>query len=446
MTETPKAVDISTQRLRVAEMARKMPGVRLNTLAHHIDMDWMRAAYARTRKDGAVGVDGQSAREFAEDMEGNLGNLLVALKTGRYRAPPVRAVEIPKADGRTRQIGIPTFGDKVMQRAVAMVLEEVYELEFLDGSYGFRPGRSAHMALEKLWGTLMNWGGGMVLELDIKSFFDDVQRGHLNVFLDERIGDGVLRRAIGKWLNAGVMKDGQREEREKGTPQGGVISPLLANIYLHVVLDRWLHEEVKPRLRGQVELMRYADDAVLVFSNDEDARRVMEVLPQRFGRFGLTLHPEKTRLVEFRRPRASQDGTQPPEPGSFDFLGFTHCWARSRKGAPVVRRQTAKGRLKRSLQGIKKWCQQNRHRSLVDQHAGLLARLRGHYTYFNLPGNGRLLDALWHHAKRIWKYWLGRRSQRAPLSWVDYLHHEKEYPLPRYWQRCALPAPSKSPS
>ena len=274
------------------------------TLAHHIDLELLREAYRLTRKDGATGVDGQTAQEYEENLEENLKTLLERLKSGTYQAPPVRRVYIPKGDGKkSRPIGIPTFEDKILQRAVVMVLEAVYEQDFLECSYGFRPCRSAHQALAALWQELMRVGGGFVIELDIEKFFDTLDHRHLREFLDKRVRDGVIRRVIGKWLKAGVLEGGEVQETESGTPQGGVISPLLANIFLHEVLDKWFEQEVKPRMKGSAFLVRYADDALMVFSLEKDAKRVMAVLAKRFGRFGLSLHPEKTRLVDFRRPK-----------------------------------------------------------------------------------------------------------------------------------------------
>jgi group II intron reverse transcriptase/maturase len=254
------------------------------TLAHHIDMDFLGEAYRRTRKDGAAGVDGQTAADYAGKLEENLRSLLERFKSGRYEAPPVRRVHIPKGDGtKTRPIGIPTFEDKVLQRAVTMVLEAVYEQDFLDCSYGFRPNRSAHEALQTLWEGTMEMHGGWVLEMDIQGFFDSLDHQHLRGFLDQRVRDGVLRRAIDKWLKAGVLEDGAVVHKEGGTPQGGVVSPLLANVYLHEVLDRWFEADVKPRLKGRGFLIRYADDAVMVFSLESDARKVMTVLAKRFA-------------------------------------------------------------------------------------------------------------------------------------------------------------------
>jgi RNA-directed DNA polymerase len=326
MPGTPSPDPISTRRRRIAELARRSPQAALTTLAHHIDIDWLNEAYRATRKDGAVGVDGQTAQDYAVDLEGNLRSLLDRAKSGRYQAPPVRRVHIPKGTGpETRPIGIPTFEDKVLQRAVAMVLESVYEQDFLDCSYGFRPGRSAHQALDALWHRLMEVGGGWVLEIDIRKFFDNLGHCHLREILSRRVRDGVLLRLIGKWLNAGVMEDGCVTHPESGSPQGGVISPILANAYLHEVLDEWFEHTVKPRLKGRAHLIRYADDAVLVFEHEGDARRVLDVLPKRFGKYGLTLHPEKTRLVPFQGPRPGAPPRPRQErPGTFEFLGFTH--------------------------------------------------------------------------------------------------------------------------
>jgi len=296
-----------------------MPQAALTTLAHHIDLDFLLEAYRRTRKDGATGVDGQTAKEYAEHLEENLRDLLSRAKSGTYCAPPVRRVHIPKGDGRkTRPIGIPTFEDKVLQRAVAMVLDAVYEQDFRDCSYGFRPGRSAHQALQTLWEKLMAVGGGWVLELDIEDFFGSLDRRCLRGILRQRVRDGVLLRLIGKWLHAGVLEDGNLTRPEAGTPQGGVVSPVIANAYLHEVLDTWFEDVVRPRMRGAAHLIRFADDAVIVFAREDDARRVMAVLSKRLAKYGLRLHPEKTRLIAFGRPRSRDD-----RPGPFDFLGFS---------------------------------------------------------------------------------------------------------------------------
>jgi group II intron reverse transcriptase/maturase len=353
MSETQCSSTICTKLERIAKLAKDRRDEALTTLAHHIDVDWMREAYRRTRKDGAKGVDGRSAKEFAANLEGNLQSLLERAKSGAYRAPPVRRVHIPKGDGRgKRPIGIPTFEDKVLQRAVAMVLEAVYEQDFCDCSYGFRPRRSAHQALEALQNATMRMAGGWVLEVDIKSFFDTLDHAHLREILRRRVRDGVLLRLIGKWLKAGVLDGVELSHPEAGTPQGGVISPLLANIYLHEVLDEWFVNDVLPRLRSRATLVRYADDFVVVFSRKLDAERVLAVLPKRFGKYGLTLHPDKTQLVPFRRPDLAAPRGE-PEPRTFDLLGFTHYWGLSRKGKWIVMKQTAKGRLSRSLRRIR---------------------------------------------------------------------------------------------
>jgi RNA-directed DNA polymerase len=314
--------NVLTKQQRIAQNARRHPGVSFSSLAYHIDMEWMREAHRRTRKDAAPGVDRQTAEQFAEALESNLASLLERAKAGSYRAPPVRRVHIPKGNGETRPIGVPTFEDKVLQRAVTMVLEPLYEQDFLDCSWGFRPGRSPHQALEALWHQLMAIGGGWIIDLDIRKFFDTVSRSHLREILKKRVCDGVLTRLIGKWLNAGVMEEGEVHYPERGTPQGGVVSPMLSNIYLHEVLDRWFVEVVQKHLSGRAFLVRYADDAVLVFSDERDARRVMAVLPKRFARYGLSVHPEKTRIVRFTKPKGT--GGAPDMPESFVLLGFTH--------------------------------------------------------------------------------------------------------------------------
>jgi len=434
MADTSRSRTISTKRQRIAKLAREAPDMVLTTLAHHIDIDWLHEAYRLTRKDGAPGIDGQTADDYAADLEANLRSLLDRAKTGRYRAPPVRRVHIPKGSGKeTRPIGIPTFEDKVLQRAVAMVLESVYEEEFYDFSYGFRPKRSAHQALEHLRNGVMSLRGGLVLEVDIRHFFDALDHGHLRGILRERVRDGVLLRLIGKWLNAGVMEDGGLVHPASGSPQGGVISPLLANIYLHAVFDRWHAEIVVPRLRGRSVVARYADDLVVVFEREDDVRRVMEVLPKRFGRFGLTLHPEKTRLVPFYRPRAGdrRGRHQGQRSGSFDFLGLTHHWGRSRRGYWVVKQKTAKSRLSRAITGHDQWCRVSRHQPIAKQHRALSRKLMGHYAYYGVTGNYRSLWRVYRAAEHSWRKWLGRRSRAAKRNWEWFAGLLATYPLPR---------------
>jgi hypothetical protein len=434
MTETPSSSTISTKLQRVAKLAREAPGLAFTTLAHHLDLEWLREAHRRTRKDGAVGVDGVRAEDYARDLEANLQSLLDRAKSGTYRAPPVRRVHIPKGSDptRTRPIGIPTFEDKVLQRAVAMLLEAIYEQDFLDCSYGFRPGRSAHQALKAVDGVFWAMGGGWVLEIDIERFFDTLGVDHLRTMLHQRVRDGVVLRLIDKWLHAGVFEAGAVTHPDAGTPQGGVISPLLANVYLHEVLDRWFHERVMPRLQGRAQLIRYADDAVLIFSEEQDARRVMDVLPKRFGRYGLTLHPMKTRLVAFQRPdRVPPDegGAGPGSSGHFDLLGFTHVWKRSRRGFWVVKRSTAKDRFSRVLNAIRALCRRQRHEPIRTQGEALSQRLRGHFGYFGIVGNSQALARFAEEVGRIWHRWLERRGS-GPMLWERFDVILKRFPLP----------------
>jgi group II intron reverse transcriptase/maturase len=310
-----------------------------------------------------------------------------------------------------------------------MVLEAVYEQDFLDCSYGCRPGRSAHQAIRDLRKGLMAMGGGWVLEADIQSYYDNLDHGHLRSFLDQRVRDGVIRRAIDKWLKAGVMEEGNLRHPATGTPQGGVISPLLSNIYLHEVLDVWFETAVKPRLAGAAFLIRFVDDFVLVFQLESDARRVLEVLPKRFGRYGLSLHPDKTRLVRFEPPRSETEPRQ-EEPRSFDLLGFTHYWERSRQGRWVVKRKTASNRITRSLRRLDLWCRSNRHTPICGQHAELKSKLRGHDQYYGITGNSKALSSLRHWAKRIWRKWLSRRSRTSKVNWVRFNLLLERYPLP----------------
>jgi RNA-directed DNA polymerase len=432
MAETLSSTTVCTRQQRIAELAKQSPQMGLTSLNHFMDRYWLYEAYAATRPDGAVGVDEQTCAEYSANLPGNLQSLEDRAKSGTYRAPPVRRVRIPKGTGtETRPLGIPTFEDKVLQRAVVMALEPIYEQDFLDCSYGFRPGRSAHQALQSLWNQTMAMGGGWVLEVDIQKFFDTLDHAQLREFLRQRVRDGVLLRLISKWLHAGVLEDGCLTYPEAGTPQGGVISPLLANVYLHYVLDVWFEQEVKPRLQGRAFLIRYADDFIIGFAREEDARRVLEVLPKRFGKYGLTLHPTKTRLVAFGRPGAvSLASGGAGTPGTFDFLGFTHHWARSRRGRWFVQRRTSRSRFHRALTTIAAWCRQHRHLSIRDQQQTLGRKLQGHYAYYGITGNMDALQRFRDEVLRLWRKWLGRRRRGGTWVWSRFLAMLTRFPLP----------------
>jgi RNA-directed DNA polymerase len=426
MKGTPTPETVLTKLDQIAKLAGQMPGESLRTLAHHIDVAFLREAFKRTRKDGATGVDDVTAAKYAEDLDENLQELLNRFKSGRYRAPAVKRAYVPKSKSEKRPIGIPTFEDKVLQRAVTMVLNEVYERDFFDFSYGFRPKRSAHGALQMMWKELMGIGGGYVIEVDIKGYFDNISHSHLREMLDRRVRDGVIRKTINKWLRAGVMESGQISYPEAGSPQGGVVSPLLSNVYLHEVMDKWFVEDVRPRLHGRAFMVRYADDIVCVCENREDADRLFGVLPKRFERFGLELHPEKTRLYDFRRPPSERKKGY----SSFDFLGFTHYWGLSRKGRFIVKRKTAKDRLARSLRIIKSTCKDMRHEKIAVQHEVLSRKLRGHYSYFGITGNSEALGQFFEMVKRIWREWLNRRSSGNHMVWTRFNRILKARPLP----------------
>ena len=425
---------VSTKQERIAGLAKQSPQMAFTSLAYLMDIDWLKEAYQRTRKDGAVGVDGVTAEEYEQDLEGNLQRLLDRAKSGTYQAPPVRRVHIPKGGSstETRPLGIPTLEDKVLQRAVVMLLEPIYEQDFLDCSYGFRSGRSAHQALEFFRNQLMDCRGGWVLEVDIRKFFDNLDHGHLRMFLRLRVRDGVLLRLIDKWLKAGVMEDGSVSYPEAGTPQGGVVSPLLSNVFLHYVLDLWFAQDVKPRLCQRAFLIRYADDVVIGFRDQRDAQRVMDVLPKRFGKYGLSVHPTKTKLVPFCPPSSragDQNGPGDGRPGTFDLLGFTHYWARSLRGYWVIKLKTAASRFSRAVRSIDSWCRDNRHISLSEQQLKLNGKLRGHYAYYGVTGNSGALSRFLWEVERRWRKWLYRRSRTRSMNWARFRRLLQRYPL-----------------
>lgn len=421
-------MSVQTKQQRIAELARRMPREAIKSLNHYIDEEWLQEAYRRTRKDAAEGIDLVTAAEYGKDLDENIRSLLNRLKSGQYYAPAVKRVYIPKGEhtDELRPIGIPTFEDKVLQRAINMVLEPIFEEDFLDCSYGFRPGRAVHQAVELLWWTAKSYGGCWVFEVDIRKYFDTIKHEHLRTFYKQRVCDGVITRVLGKWLKAGVMEGGTIHYPEEGTPQGGVISPLLSNLYLHEVLDKWFEEEIRPRLRGRAQLIRFADDVIIVFEIKEDADRVQGVIVKRFERFGLTVHPEKTRLVQYAKPDNEGGDTN-----TFDFLGFTHYWGKSRFGQWIPKRKTAKSRLKRSIRKVYLWCEANRHLPIGEQWKTLCGKVRGHYNFFGITFNSKSIALFFEQAKRSWQKWLNRRNRENNMDWEKFNRLLVRYPLPQ---------------
>ena len=418
-----------TKQQWIAEQAREHPQRVFTSLHHLIDGEWMREAYRRTRKDGATGIDGVTAADYEKDLEANLNGLLDRMKSGRYLAPPVRRHYIPKADGTKRPLGIPTFEDKVAQRAILMLLEPIYETDFLPCSYGFRPKRSAHDALNALRAGIIEQRQRWVIDADLKAYFDSISHTHLRSFLDLRIRDGVVRRMIDKWLKAGVLEEGTVHRPVTGAPQGGVLSPCLSNIFLHHVLDEWFEEVAKPRLRGNCQLVRFSDDFVIALEDRHSGKRLLDVLGKRLGRYGLTLHETKTRYVDFRRRRPYGRHWM-TSATTFDFLGFTHVWGRSLRGKDIVRQITAKGRFARALKSVHEWCKRNRHLPVEAQHDYLARAIRGHCAYYGRTGNGKRLGWFRFQVARIWRKWLARRSRLRRMNWDRMNELLKRYPLP----------------
>ena len=429
MSDALTSGGMSPQLLEVVERARREPEGRFHSLAHRIDVPALERAYHRMRKDAAVGVDGVTKERYGQDLERNLRDLHARMKAKRYRHQPIRRVHIPKEGGKTRPIGVSAFEDKLVQDTLREVLEAIYEQDFLDCSVGFRPGRSAHDAVRTLDRVVHRGQAKWILEADIVSFFDSLDRSQLKKMLEVRAADGSLLRLIGKCLQVGVLDGVELSSPEAGTAQGSVLSPLLGNVYLHYALDRWFERRVKPRLRGQAILVRYADDFVIAFERKDDAQRVLDALGRRLGHFGLTLHPDKTRLRPFRRPPKRQEGGKGR--ATFDFLGFTFYWARTRKGRWGMFCKTRRASLRRIIQSVYDWCRRHRHLPVKVQHQALTRRIQGHFNYFAVSGNFRSLLLVLEQARRSWYKWLCRRSQRTRLTWERFADLLRDFPLPQ---------------
>ncbi len=413
---------------RVRQAAVRDKKQRFTALLHHVyDAERLRAAYFALKRDAAAGIDGETWRHYGENLEANLQDLAGRLKRGAFRAKPVKRAYIPKADGRLRPLGVPALEDKIVQRAVVEVLNAIYETDFLGFSYGFRPGRSPHQALDALsvgiHRTKVNW----VLDADIRDFFDTLDHGWLVKFVEHRIADRRVVRLIQKWLNAGVLEDGKRMRSEVGTVQGGSISPLLANVYLHYVFDLWVQRWRRKEARGDVVVVRFADDFVVGFEHREEAERFLIELRERFAKFGLTLHPDKTRLIPFGRKAASDWRHRGgPKPGTFNFLGFLHSCGKTRKGWFTVLRQTMRQRLQAKLRALNEELKRRMHLPVPEQGAYLRSVVAGHVRYYGVPNNGASIGLFRKVAGWLWWRALKRRSQKKRLPWKRmkrYLDH-----------------------
>ena len=398
------------------------------TLAHRMDVECLREAYRRLRKDAAPGISGVTAKEYGRNLEENLQDLHARLKGLTYVAPMIKRVWIDKDRGKKRPIGLSEIEDKIVQKAATMWMGAVYEQDFYPFSYGFRENKSAHEAIREIRAKCTELNIGWIYDADIQGYFDNIDRKWLRSFIKQRVNDGGLLRLVGKWLNAGVLDGEDITYSEKGTPQGGIISPLLANIYLHHVLDDWFEREVKPRMRGRCFIVRFADDFVIGCERGDDAKRIAEILPRRFERYGLTIHPQKSRLLSFGKPAYDKQITRGDN--TFDFLGFTHYWARSRQGNWVIKRKTASKRVRKTIVAMREWCRQNRHRPLEEQYRILSGKLRGHFQYFGVRCNMRAMEAVLYFVKRGWKFWLSRRCHKKAMDWGKFGKLLEGMPLP----------------
>ncbi len=424
---------VSTELARIAKQSGQNPAMVFTTLAHLMDEDFLTEAFHQLRKGAAAGIDEVTASEYAVNLGERIKDLHSRLVRGQYRAQPARRVWIPKSDGGQRPLAILVLEDKIVQRAVAMILEAIYEPHFYAFSCGFRRHYSAHTAIIDLRQQCLKLGINWIIDADIRKFFDTISWEQLRGVLQKRVNDGAILRLIGMWLHVGVLEQGQVVNQEVGTPQGAPISPILANIFLHEVLDEWFQTVVRPRMKGNCFLVRYADDFVTGFSVKGEAERVFRVLPKRFERYGLSIHPEKSRMVQFSRPF----GKHGKGPGTFAFLGFTHYWAKTLRGGWTIKRKTQGKRLSRFLSGLAGWCKENRHEPLADQHKTLSAKLRGHYEYYGVRGNFKMLEVAYEHARETWRKWLGRRNSTNRMSWEKFMAQvepQLALPLPRITQ------------
>jgi RNA-directed DNA polymerase len=419
---------VSTKLARIAEQSKRDATMVFSTLAHLMDEDFLTEAFYQLRKDAAAGIDEMTVTEYAVNLGERITDLHRRMVAREYRAQPARRVWIPKGDGGQRPLAILVLEDKIVQRAVAMILEAIYEPHFCEFSFGFRKQRSAHQALTYLRQQCLERDINWIIDADIAKFFDTISWEELRTILQKRVNDGAILRLIGMWLHVGVVEGDRITNQEMGTPQGAPISPILANIFLHTVLDEWFQNEVRPRMNGNCFLARFADDFVTGFNLKSDAERVFRVLPKRFERYGLRIHPEKSRMVQFSRPYWKQG----KGPGSFAFLGFTHYWGKMLSGGWTIKRKTQGKRLSRFLSGIGDWCKGHRHDTMAKQYGILSAKLRGHYQYYGVRGNFKMLEVVYEGTRVKWKKWLSRRNSKNRMGWEKFaVKVEEIFALPK---------------
>ena len=419
---------VSTKMARIAKQSEQNPTMVFTTLAHLMDEDFLTEAFHQLRKDAAAGIDEVTATEYGVNLGERIKDLHRRMVLGEYRAQPARRVWIPKGDGGQRPLAILVLEDKMVQRAVAMLLEAIYEAQFCEFSFGFRRQRSAHQALTYLRQQCLEHDINWIIDADIAKFFDTISWEELRAILQKRVNDGAILRLIGMWLHVGVVEGDRITNQEVGTPQGAPISPILANIFLHTVLDEWFQRDVRPRMNGSCFLARFADDFVMGFNLKSDAERVYKVLPKRFERYGLRIHPEKSRMVQFNRPYWKQG----KGPGSFAFLGFTHYWGKMLSGGWTIKRKTQGKRLSRFLCGIGDWCKENLHEPMAKQYGILSAKLRGHYQYYGVRGNFKMLEVVYEGTRAKWKKWLSRRNSKDRMGWEKFAAQvEATFDLPK---------------
>jgi RNA-directed DNA polymerase len=432
---TQSRVALPPNLARVNAAARRAAQTRFTALLHHVDTAALERAFRRQRRRASAGIDGMTVAMYEQDLAARLRDLCTRIHTGRYRPQPVRRVYIPKADGGQRPLGVPTLEDKIVQSAVAEVMSAIYEVDFLGFSYGFRPGRNPHQALSAVHTAIMSQRVNWVLDADIRSFFDSVDHEWLLRMVAHRIADPRILRLIRQWLEAGILESDEWHEVDRGTPQGAGISPLLANIFLHYVLDLWVHQWRRRHARGRVSIVRYADDFIMGFERAAEARRMMADLKERLAKFGLSLHEDKTRLIEFGRlPALARRQRQERHPETFAFLGFTHYCGWTRDGRFIVKHKTQSKRLTHKLKALRQEAWRLMHAPLTEQHRWYSSVLRGHYGYFGMPHNYRALNSFRQEVRRIWFNCLRRRSQKGRrMSWemFDTLTARFALPLPR---------------